>query len=169
MVSVCSPIIAAATTAAALVSRINGHGYMLIPETQFSGTATGAWVVQIDPQWESSDWNGNTQQSVDTYKTLADENSVTEIRSLLDDTSIYGADCGLSDPDGEAQAIPTDSTATFERAIQHVVRMVPQSTGWKLRVTNNAMSWKQGPCEIWLDDTMVFHEDDCYSTYGNED
>jgi hypothetical protein len=27
----------------------------------------------------------------------------------------------------------------------------------------------QGPCEIWLDDEMVLHDDDCYSTYGGED
>jgi hypothetical protein len=37
MVSVRSPVIAAAATAAVLVSRVNSHGYMLIPETQFSG------------------------------------------------------------------------------------------------------------------------------------
>jgi hypothetical protein len=49
MVSVRSSVIAA-TVAVARIPRANGHGYMLIPETQFSGSASSAWIVQIDPQ-----------------------------------------------------------------------------------------------------------------------
>jgi hypothetical protein len=121
MVSTSTSIIAASVAVAACISRVNAHGYMLIPETQFDGSANSAWIVQIDPTWASDDWNGNSEESVTTYQTLAAENDVTYIRTLLDDTSIYGADCGYSNPDGTAQSIPTDSTATFSRAIQHVV------------------------------------------------
>ncbi|KAG7376329.1 hypothetical protein PHYPSEUDO_013726 [Phytophthora pseudosyringae] len=63
----------------------------------------------------------------------------------MDDTSVYGPDCGFTDPSGTAQPIPTDGKATFSRALVHV-----------------------GPCEIWLDDTKVLSEDDCFSKYGNE-
>jgi len=122
MVSIRSSI-AAASAAAALVARVHGHGYMLVPESQFSGSANSAWIVQIDPQWESSDWDGNNAQSVTTYQTLAAEKGVTQIRSLLDDTSIYGADCGFTNPDGTAQPVPTDGKATFSRGIVHVVRI----------------------------------------------
>jgi hypothetical protein len=121
MVSTSTSIIAASVAVAACISRVNAHGYMLIPETQFDGSANSAWIVQIDPTWASDDWNGNSEESVTTYQTLAAENDVTYIRTLLDDTSIYGADCGYSDPDGTAQPIPSTSTATFSRAIQHVV------------------------------------------------
>jgi hypothetical protein len=121
MVPTSSSLILSAVAFAACVSRVNAHGYMLIPESQFSGSATSSWIVQIDPTWASDDWDGNNAQSVTTYQTLAAENDVTNIRPLLDDTSLYGADCGYTDPDGTAQPIPTDSTATFSRAIQHVV------------------------------------------------
>ncbi|KAG3107773.1 hypothetical protein PI124_g8865 [Phytophthora idaei] len=63
----------------------------------------------------------------------------------MDDTSVYGADCGFTDPNGTPQPVPTDGKATFSRAIVHV-----------------------GPCEIWLDNTKVLYEDDCFSKYGHE-
>lgn len=36
--------------AAGLVARVDAHGYILIPESQFDGSANSAWIVQIDPQ-----------------------------------------------------------------------------------------------------------------------
>jgi hypothetical protein len=122
MVSTSTTFIAAALAVAGCASLVQGHGYMLVPESQFKDSTTSAWVVQIDPQWPSDDWDGNKQGSVDTYKALAAEKGVTEIRSLLDDTSIYGEDCGFTDPDGTPQPIPTDGKATFSRGIVHVVR-----------------------------------------------
>lgn len=140
-------VAAAVAAAACFTASVNAHGYMLIPESQFTGTATSSWIVQIDPTWSSDDWDGNTDQSVETWETLSAENGVTDLRTLLDgDTSLYGAECGYTDPDGTAQPIPSTSTATFSRAIQHV-----------------------GPCEIWLDDTLAFNDTNCYADYGNDD
>ncbi|KAJ8566253.1 hypothetical protein ON010_g6873 [Phytophthora cinnamomi] len=62
----------------------------------------------------------------------------------MDDTSVYGQDCGFTNPNGTPQPIPTDGKAKFSRGLIHV-----------------------GPCEIWLDDNKVLSEDDCYSKYGN--
>eukprot|EP00644_Phytophthora_capsici_P007154 jgi/Phyca11/534296/estExt2_fgenesh1_pg.C_PHYCAscaffold_220051 len=118
---------------------------MLIPESQFSGSANSAWIVQIDPVWASDSWDGNNAGSVETFKSLKSANNFKDLKTLMDDTSVYGADCGFTNPSGTAQPIPTDGKATFSRALVHV-----------------------GPCEIWLDDTKVLYEDDCYSKYGNE-
>ncbi|KAL3657634.1 hypothetical protein V7S43_017437 [Phytophthora oleae] len=136
------------STAALLVASIpstDAHGYMLIPESQFSGSANSAWLVQIDPVWASDSWDGNNAGSVDTFKSLKSANNFKDLKTLMDDTSVYGADCGFTNPSGTAQPIPTDGKATFSRALVHV-----------------------GPCEIWLDDTKVLYEDDCFSKYGNE-
>ncbi|RLN13734.1 hypothetical protein BBJ28_00026044 [Nothophytophthora sp. Chile5] len=134
------------SAAALLAASVDAHGYMLIPESQFTGSANSAWIVQIDPQWSSDAWDGNNQGSVDAFVAAKSANGYTDLRTLMDDTSVYGADCGFTNPDGTAQPVPTDSKATFSRALVHV-----------------------GPCEIWLDDTKVLAEDDCYSLYGNED
>uniref|UniRef100_H3GPN8 Mucin-like protein n=1 Tax=Phytophthora ramorum TaxID=164328 RepID=H3GPN8_PHYRM len=135
----------AAALLAATIPSADAHGYMLIPESQFKGSASSAWVVQIDPVWTSDKWDGNNPQSVDTFKSLKTANNFKDLKTLMDDTSVYGADCGFTDPDGTPQPIPTDGKATFSRALVHV-----------------------GPCEIWLDDTKVLYEDDCFSKYGNE-
>ncbi|KAL4124360.1 hypothetical protein PRIC2_007958 [Phytophthora ramorum] len=137
-----------ATAAALLATSIpsaDAHGYMLIPESQFKDSANSAWVVQIDPVWDSADWDGNNAGSVDAFKALKTANNFVDLKTLMDDTATYGADCGFTDPSGTPQPIPSDGKATFSRAIVHV-----------------------GPCEIWLDDKKVFYEDDCFSTYGNE-
>ncbi|KAG1687462.1 hypothetical protein DVH05_005152 [Phytophthora capsici] len=135
----------AAVLLAASIPSTDAHGYMLIPESQFKGSANSAWIVQIDPVWASEDWDGNKPGSVDAFKALKTANNFKDLKTLMDDTSVYGADCGFTDPNGKAQPIPSDGKATFSRAIVHV-----------------------GPCEIWLDDTKVLYEDDCYSKYGNE-
>uniref|UniRef100_H3GU68 Uncharacterized protein n=1 Tax=Phytophthora ramorum TaxID=164328 RepID=H3GU68_PHYRM len=137
-----------ATAAALLATSIpsaDAHGYMLIPESQFKDSANSAWVVQIDPVWDSADWDGNNAGSVDAFKALKTANNFVDLKTLMDDTATFGADCGFTDPSGTPQPIPSDGKATFSRAIVHV-----------------------GPCEIWLDDKKVFYEDDCFSTYGNE-
>ncbi|RLN49175.1 hypothetical protein BBJ29_008609 [Phytophthora kernoviae] len=99
----------------------------------------------IDPVWASEDWDGNNAQSVTAFNALKKANNYVDLKTLMDDTSVYGADCGFTDPNGTPQPIPSDGKATYSRAIQHV-----------------------GPCEIWLDDKMVFSDEDCYAKYGNE-
>ncbi|GMF10046.1 unnamed protein product [Phytophthora lilii] len=119
------------------------HGCMLIPEAQFHGSPNAAWIVQIDPVWPSDKWNGNTAATVATFKSLMAANNFQDLKTLMSN-SVYGADCGFTNPNGRPEPIPTDGKATFSRAVVHV-----------------------GPCEIWLDDKKVLYEDDCYSTYGN--
>ncbi|KAG2884116.1 hypothetical protein PC114_g20269 [Phytophthora cactorum] len=60
------------------------------------------------------------------------------------DTDLYGANCGFTDPDAAAKDPPTTGDATFSRGMVHA-----------------------GPCEIWLDDTMVLSNDDCQTAYGD--
>lgn len=122
MVSTRFSILSAALAVTARVTLVAGHGYMLVPESQFTDSTTSAWVVQIEPTWASDEWDGNNQGSVDTYVKLAQENGVSNIRSLLDDTSKYGQDCGFTDPNGTPQDVPTDGKATFSRGMVHVVR-----------------------------------------------
>ncbi|KAG3107778.1 hypothetical protein PI124_g8864 [Phytophthora idaei] len=40
----------AAVLLAASIPSTDAHGYMLIPESQFKGSANSAWIVQIDPR-----------------------------------------------------------------------------------------------------------------------
>ncbi|KAG7381597.1 hypothetical protein PHYPSEUDO_005801 [Phytophthora pseudosyringae] len=137
-----------AAVAAFAVQNVSAHGYMYIPLAEFVDSETSAWVVQIDPQW-SGDWDSCSSSDSDClttlYTSLKSSNGYSDIRTLLDsDTDLYGANCGYTDPDATAKDPPTTGDATFSRGMVHV-----------------------GPCEIWLDDTMVLSNDDCMTAYGD--
>ncbi|EGZ23514.1 hypothetical protein PHYSODRAFT_255056 [Phytophthora sojae] len=150
MVSVASFISATAVAVVGcLTTQVQAHGYMLIPLTEFKGTATGAWIVQISPQFNANwEFVADDTELIALYVEKAKEAGyANNIRKLLDsDTNLYGADCGFSNPDAKPKDPPTDGTATFERGLAH-----------------------HGPCEIWLDDTMVLHNDDCAKAFSVED
>ncbi|KAE8971651.1 hypothetical protein PR003_g27757 [Phytophthora rubi] len=143
-----SIILSAGAALAVAVQHADAHGYMYIPLAEFDGTATSSWIVQISPQW-SGDWDSCSSDDSDcltsVYTALKSSNGYSDIRTLLDsDASLYGADCGYTDPDATAKDPPTTGDATFSRGMVHV-----------------------GPCEIWLDDTMVLSNDDCLTAYGD--
>ncbi|ETP08677.1 hypothetical protein F441_15398 [Phytophthora nicotianae CJ01A1] len=71
---------------------------------------------------------------------------IVQIEPQFIDSKLYGADCEYSDPKADPKTSPSDGTATFSRGIAH-----------------------HGPCEIWLDDKMVLHDDDCEKTFGTAD
>jgi hypothetical protein len=143
-----SSLLCAAAAMLASVSQVRAHGYMYIPLAEFTDSVTSAWIVQIDPQW-TGDWDSCSSSDDDClttlYTSLKSSNGYSDIRTLLDsDTSLYGADCGFTNPDATAKDPPTTGDATFSRGMVHV-----------------------GPCEIWLDDTMVLSNDDCMTAYGD--
>uniref|UniRef100_H3GDH3 Uncharacterized protein n=1 Tax=Phytophthora ramorum TaxID=164328 RepID=H3GDH3_PHYRM len=143
-----SSIVSVAAALVALVGQVNAHGYMYIPLAEFTDSETSAWVVQIEPQW-SGDWDSCSSDDSDClttlYSSLKSSNGYSDIRTLLDsDTSLYGADCGFTNPDATAKDPPTTGDATFSRGMVHV-----------------------GPCEIWLDDTKVLSNDNCLAAYGD--
>ncbi|GMF34289.1 unnamed protein product [Phytophthora lilii] len=143
-----SVIFSAVAALAVAVRNVNAHGYMYIPLAEFTDSVTSAWIVQIEPQW-SGDWDSCSSSDSDClttlYTSLKSSNGYSDIRTLLDsDTSLYGADCGYTNPDATAKDPPNTGDATFSRGMVHV-----------------------GPCEIWLDDTMVLSNDDCMTAYGD--
>ncbi|POM63355.1 Hypothetical protein PHPALM_21261, partial [Phytophthora palmivora] len=143
-----SIIVAAVVVFSIAIQDVNAHGYMYIPLAEFTDSVTSAWIVQIEPQW-SGDWDSCSSDDSDClttlYTSLKSSNGYSNIRTLLDsDTSLYGADCGYTNPDATAKDPPTTGDATFSRGMVHV-----------------------GPCEIWLDDTMVLSNDDCMNAYGD--
>ncbi|RLN37649.1 hypothetical protein BBJ28_00019686 [Nothophytophthora sp. Chile5] len=141
-------VLSVVTAFVASVSQVSAHGYMYIPLAEFTDSVTSAWIVQIDPQW-TGDWDSCSSSDDDClttlYSSLKTSNGYSDIRTLLDsDTDLYGADCGFTNPDVTAKDPPTDGTATFSRGMVHA-----------------------GPCEIWLDDTLVLTNDDCQTAYGD--
>ncbi|GMF13264.1 unnamed protein product [Phytophthora lilii] len=100
MVSTTS-ILVMASAVAMSSSYVNAHGYVEKPESEFKKKKTSEWIVQIEPQWKG-DWDNAKGDDglVALYKELKASNNAKDIRTLLDsDTSLYGADCGYTNPD----------------------------------------------------------------------
>ncbi|GMF13265.1 unnamed protein product [Phytophthora lilii] len=143
-----STVLSVVAGIAASLSQVNAHGYMYIPLSEFTDSVTSAWIVQIEPQW-AGNWDSCSSSDDDClttlYTSLKSSNGYSDIRTLLDsDTSLYGANCGFTNPDATPKDPPTTGDATFSRGMVHA-----------------------GPCEIWLDDTMVLSNDDCQTAYGD--
>ncbi|KAG2924081.1 hypothetical protein PC115_g8746 [Phytophthora cactorum] len=136
MKSTVSLFAAAVIAATGWLTQVQAHGYMLIPLTEFKGAATGAWIVQIAPQFQAN-WESvvNDDELIALYvEKVKEAGYANNIRKRLDsDTNLYG------DP-------PSDGTATIERGLAH-----------------------HGPCEIWLDDTLALHNDDCAKAFSVKD
>ncbi|KAL4159095.1 hypothetical protein PRNP1_004866 [Phytophthora ramorum] len=127
-----SSIVSVAAALVALVGQVNAHGYMYIPLAEFTDSETSAWVVQIEPQW-SGDWDSCSSDDSDClttlYSSLKSSNGYSDIRTLLDnDTSLYGADCGFTNPDATAKDPPTTGDATFSRGMQESTSAPESST-----------------------------------------
>ncbi|GAB9476626.1 hypothetical protein Gpo141_00013687 [Globisporangium polare] len=115
-------------------------------------TEAHGYVAIPKPTWNSgtadsswvkeftSPWGGSKWTAAQ-YKTTAASKGFKDLRSFLES---YGPVCGNTNPSGTAQAIPSDKKVHYSRAIVH-----------------------PGPCEIWLDNTRVYSNDDCEAAFGS--
>ncbi|GAB9475838.1 hypothetical protein Gpo141_00012916 [Globisporangium polare] len=115
-------------------------------------TEAHGYVAIPKPTWNSgtadsswvdqftSPWGGSKWTAAQ-YKTTSTSKGFKDLRSFLES---YGPVCGNTNPSGAAQPIPSDNKVHYSRAIVH-----------------------PGPCEIWLDSTKVYHNDDCEAAFGS--
>ncbi|KAG3247225.1 hypothetical protein PI124_g8073 [Phytophthora idaei] len=103
----------------------------------------------IAPQFQAN-WESvvNDDELIALYvEKVKEAGYANNIRKRFDsDTNLYGAECGFSNPDAKPKDPPSDGTATIERGLAH-----------------------HGPCEIWLDDTLALHNDDCAKAFSVKD
>ncbi|DAZ97133.1 TPA: hypothetical protein N0F65_004747 [Lagenidium giganteum] len=59
--------------------------------------------------------------------------------------------CGFYDPNAAPVALPEDGTLWFGNS----------GYRWGFQVSHH------GPCEVWCDDKLVMHDNDCLGTFGS--
>ncbi|EEY67386.1 uncharacterized protein PITG_04404 [Phytophthora infestans T30-4] len=133
---------ASAATLLAFALRIYAHGHLNQPNPTFKdGESTVNWVAQIENFWDI----GSGGDQVGKFKTMAKEKGVSVKDVLLE---MVGPDkkCGFTTTEVEPQPIPTDGKAKW--------------------LGNDGGGFTHtGPCELYIDDKMVLHSDDCESDY----
>uniref|UniRef100_H3H048 Uncharacterized protein n=2 Tax=Phytophthora ramorum TaxID=164328 RepID=H3H048_PHYRM len=137
--------LSAAVALAVLTSPANAHGYLEEPKLSWtSGSANSGWITKVDNYWDI----GSGGDQCGLYKTMAAEKKMTVRDVVLD--IVKGQKCGNTDDSASPQPIPSDGKAKW----------LGSAGGGFTHV---------GPCEIYLDDTMVLHSDNCQDDYPGGD
>ncbi|KAL3663903.1 hypothetical protein V7S43_011313 [Phytophthora oleae] len=126
----------------AFATRVDAHGHLNQPLPTFQdGASQVNWVTQIDNFWDI----GSGGDQVGKYKTMAKEKGVS-VRDVI--LQMVGNDkkCGFTRTDVDPKPVPTNGEAVW----------LGNDGGGFTHV---------GPCELYIDDKMVLHSDDCQSDY----
>jgi hypothetical protein len=85
-------------------------------------------------------WEGTFKTGAQ-YAAKAKAEGIPDLRTFLEDK---GPVCGNSLKDATPKAIPASGKISLASTIEHA-----------------------GPCEVWFDDVLAFHDDDCEKTFGS--
>ncbi|KAG3152150.1 hypothetical protein PC128_g22842 [Phytophthora cactorum] len=129
---------------ALLAPTADAHQIVLLPEPQWT---TNDKDTKYNPLAFLENQGFKTQED---FKAWRDENGYKSLRDFMDKAKYEvtsGADfsCGFTDPKGTPQPIPAGNAM--------------RSTGYT----------HDGPCEVWLNDTMVLDGDNCHEKFPGKD
>jgi hypothetical protein len=139
--------LAATVFLAASISRAAAHGNLISPLPE--GDSDHIWYFggpagTIDmPEIVGSASYGDYYEAVDDWFT---ENDVYSVKEYFTKYGSDVAECGITKKDGTPRAVPSDGYALHD----------------------NLGSSHPGPCEIWCDDTRVFHDTNCASKFAGQ-
>ncbi|KAF4314941.1 hypothetical protein G195_011278 [Phytophthora kernoviae 00238/432] len=135
---------AALSSAIALLafsSRADAHGHLKSPEPTFEdGAPTVEWVTLIENYWDI----GSGGDQVGKYKTMAAEKGMSVKDVVLD--MVKDKTCGYTLADADPKPVPSDGKAIW----------------WG---NGGGGFTHTGPCEVYINDKMVLHGDDCEDEY----
>ncbi|KAL4166683.1 hypothetical protein KRP22_013938 [Phytophthora ramorum] len=129
---------------ALLAPTADAHQIVLLPEPQWT---TDDKDTKYNPLAFLENEGFATQEDFTAWRT---ENGYKSLRDFMDNAKYSvtnGADfsCGFTDPKGTPQPIPAGNAM--------------RSTGYT----------HDGPCEVWLDDTMVLDGENCHEKFPGKD
>lgn len=139
-------VTAALSSTALLAPVADAHQIVLLPEPQWT---TDDKDTKYNPLAFLENEGIATQEDFGAYQK---ENGYKSLRDFMDNPKVKydvtaGADfnCGFTDPNGTPQPIPAGNAM--------------RSTGYT----------HDGPCEVWIDDTMVLQGDNCHEKFPGKD
>ncbi|KAE8884962.1 hypothetical protein PF005_g13679 [Phytophthora fragariae] len=133
-----------AVALAGLATQTNAHGYLEQPKPSWLDSPNPGWVALVDNYWDI----GSGGDQCGKFKAMAEQKGVSVKDVVLD--MVKGQKCGNTLDSGAAQPIPSDGK----------VKRLGNGGGGFTHV---------GPCEIYLDDKMVLHGDNCQDEYKGGD
>jgi hypothetical protein len=145
-----------AIASTALFAQANAHGFISDPPATYQDntkkTSYDATMTDKDapPCFQGKKWNDSPEKNTETFKSSYEQWTPTEgqksLRALVEK---FVPTCGNSMENGTRQDVTGKSTMHWEN----------QDEGCGF------VNSHHGPCEVWIDDTLVLHGDDCRAQY----
>jgi hypothetical protein len=142
----------AVASTALLAASVDAHGYLSQPLAKFAA----GWVdTSFDGKIDSSTqpapfagkkWNDNPTNNAITFTAAFKQSKYKNLKEMLDPV---GPTCGKTVLTGPAIDVSSMRSVKWQND-QERQGFVKSHTG---------------PCEIWIDNTMIFHEDECVSRF----
>ncbi|TMW57067.1 hypothetical protein Poli38472_002992 [Pythium oligandrum] len=147
-----SVIISAVLAAASAMSSVDAQGYISSPKAQFKQvpmyTNYSAIITEADDKvFKGKVWDQSPEDNTKVFTEAFTHAPYTSLKEMFDK---YITDCGYSRDD----VAPVDVT--------NLDSMTWQNDEYE----EGFLSTHHGPCEVWFDDFMIVHEDDCAAKYS---
>jgi hypothetical protein len=125
------------------------HGILTTPVVEFDQSKMKTSFVATIPAAFPGKFNGSPDQNVKTFTAAFNAQKAKGFKTLKDLVHLHGAKCGNSLTNVAPKPIPADG---------HLVWQNPD-TG------EGFVPSHTGPCEAWINDKMVFHNDNCAGAF----
>ncbi|TMW61636.1 hypothetical protein Poli38472_010699 [Pythium oligandrum] len=141
--------VAWATSSALLIASVAGHGFVNSPMAEFNANVMKTnYVETIDANSVfQGKFDDNPAANAATFTAAFKASQYKTLQDLVLDK---GAPCGFTNPNASPKEIPQDGTLVWKNP-DTGEGFIPSHTG---------------PCEAWIDDKMIFHDDDCATHYA---
>uniref|UniRef100_K3WLN6 Uncharacterized protein n=1 Tax=Globisporangium ultimum (strain ATCC 200006 / CBS 805.95 / DAOM BR144) TaxID=431595 RepID=K3WLN6_GLOUD len=141
----------AATSLAAMMPSTDAHGYIAFPPAQYKDPATATnynaiITASINTAFAGKKWDDNPTANTKTFTAAFKKSGYTSLKQMLD-KKVPG--CQNSRTDFTPIKTKTYKTMEWQNDWEH----------------KGFIDSHHGPCEIWLNNTRVLHNDDCVATY----
>ncbi|EGZ21309.1 hypothetical protein PHYSODRAFT_262844 [Phytophthora sojae] len=142
---------AVATTAIALLAHsVDAHGYLTQPAAYFPygiNTKYNAIMTEsCDPAFAGLKWNDNPEANTAMFTKSFPNSQFKTLRAMMDTAA---SDCGNTALTGSPVDVSSLSSMKWQNDQEQM----------------GFIDSHHGPCEAWIDDTRVFHSDDCRAAY----
>ncbi|KAF4315387.1 hypothetical protein BBO99_00009400 [Phytophthora kernoviae] len=149
----CRAVLGAAIMAALMISSTDAHGYISKPAAQFVDPSTSTYYAKtitadVNSAFGGLKWDDSPEANTAIFTSSFANAGYSSLRDMLDQQV---TDCANTRTDVSPVDVSGLTTMNWQNDQEQ----------------KGFIDSHHGPCEVWIDDTLVDHQDDCVATYGS--
>ncbi|RLN06673.1 hypothetical protein BBJ28_00018221 [Nothophytophthora sp. Chile5] len=148
-----SAFLSALAIAAFSLDCVSAHGYISDPAASFLDASKKTSYVKtitadVSAAFQGQNWGWGGEAAVAAFTATFPSAGYASLRAMLDQ---HVSDCGNTRADVSPVDVAGKTSMKWQNDEEHV----------------GFVASHHGPCEVWLDDTMVGRQSDCVAAYGS--